>query len=259
MSKARVLVLDIETAPLLGYVWQLWDQNIALNQIQSDWYILSWSAKWLGDKDVMYEDQRKSKNLEDDSKLLGSLWSLLDEADVVITQNGKKFDVKKINARFILNGFQPPSSFKHIDTLEIAKKHFGFTSNKLAYMSDKLCTKYKKLEHSQFPGFELWKECLKGNQDAWKEMEKYNKHDVLALEELYGKLIPWDNTVNFNLYSEEAVNECVCGKGRIVKKGFIYTSVGKFQRYRCSDCGAQTRGRTNLFSKEKKESLRVKA
>lgn len=96
---------------------------------------------------------------------------MLDEADIVITQNGRKFDQKKLNARFILNGFKPPSSYKHIDTLVIARKHFGFTSNKLKYMTDKLCTKYKKLDHSKFPGMELWRECLKGNSEAWTEME----------------------------------------------------------------------------------------
>ena len=97
---------------------------------------------------------------------------------------------------------QPPSNFKQIDTLKLARKHFALTSNKLAYMTDKLCTKYKKLTHHKFEGFELWKECLDGNLKAWKEMEKYNKHDVLALEELYTKLIPWDSSVNFTLYGD---------------------------------------------------------
>lgn len=109
---------------------------------------------------------------------------MLDEAEIVITQNGKKFDQKKLNARFILNGFQPPSSYKHIDTLCIARKHFGFTSNKLSQLTDKLCKKYKKLSHNNFPGFELWQECIKGNIEAWNEMEKYNRQDVLSLEEL---------------------------------------------------------------------------
>lgn len=38
-------------------------------------------------------------------------------------------------------------------------------------MTDKLCVKYKKLNHSKFPGMELWRECLKGNSEAWTEME----------------------------------------------------------------------------------------
>jgi hypothetical protein len=254
----KVLIFDIETAPMLGYVWSLWDNNVALNQLHSDWYVLSWSAKWLHDpvSKVMYMDQRNAKNIEDDGDLLKKIWLLLDEADIVVTQNGKSFDVKKLNARFILNGFHPPSSYKHIDTKLIAKRHFGFTSNKLEYMSEKLCKKYKKLKHSKFSGFELWKQCLSGNLNAWKEMEQYNKHDVLALEELYTKLIPWDNSINFNLYHDDIRNQCKCGNSHFYKNGFYYTSLGKYQRYKCSQCGAESRDRDNLLSKEKINSLK---
>lgn len=255
----KVLLLDIETAPILGYVWGLWDNNVALNQIASDWHILSWSAKWLDApaSQIIYMDQRNSANIEDDKKLLVKIWKLLDEADVVITQNGKSFDHKKLNARFILNGMQPPSSFRYIDTLILAKKHFAFTSNKLEYMSDKLCTKYKKLKHSEFGGFELWKACLAGNIKAWKEMERYNKHDVLSLEELYTKLIPWDNNLNFNVYSDSSDHKCTCGSKDFVKRGFFYTNSGKYQRYKCVKCGSETRDRKNLLTLNKRKSLRA--
>lgn len=255
----KILLIDIETAPILGYVWQLWDQNVALNQIKADWYVLSWSAKWLGTspRQVMYADQRKVKNIEDDSGILKSIWKLLDEADIVITQNGKAFDHKKLNARFILNDMKPPSSFKYIDTLILAKKHFAFTSNKLEYMSDKLCKKYKKLKHAKFSGFEMWSECLKRNPAAWREMEKYNKYDVLALEELYGKLIPWDNSINFNVYTDSLSHKCTCGSTDFVNNGCYFTATAKFQRYKCKDCGSEIRGRENLLSKEKRKSLKT--
>lgn len=255
----KILIFDIETAPILGYVWSLWENNVALNQIKADWFVLSWSAKWLheGPNKVMYMDQRNAKNVEDDKEILKKIWHLLDEADIVITQNGKNFDQKKLNARFILNGFHPPSSYKHIDTFLIAKRHFGFTSNKLEYMSDKLCTKYKKSKHTKFSGFEMWRECLAGNIEAWKEMERYNKQDVLSLEELYYKLIPWDNSINYNLYSDENKNVCKCGSEDFIRNGFYYTNLGKYQRYKCKKCGSETRDRTNLLSKEKKDSLRV--
>jgi hypothetical protein len=255
----KVLIFDIETAPIIAHVWSLWENNVALNQIESDWHVLSWSAKWLGDppNKVMYMDQRNAKVIENDKNLLQGIWDLLDEADVVLTQNGKNFDQKKLNARFVMNDFQPPSSYKHIDTKIIASRHFGFTSNKLEYMTDKLCTKYKKLKHKKFPGHELWQQVLKGNLEAWKEMEKYNKYDVLSLEELYTILIPWDNSVNFNLYHDDEDHVCKCGSTKLIRNGFYYTNVGKFQRYKCKDCGTESRDRENLFSKEKKDSLKM--
>ena len=259
MNKPRVLVLDIETSPIISYTWGLFDQNIGLNQIKQDWNVLSFAAKWLGDppSKVIYMDQSKEKDVHNDKKLLEAVWKLLDECDIVVTQNGKKFDIKKLNARFVLNKMQPPSSFKQIDTLVIARKMFGLTSNKLEFMTDKLCTKYKKQKHSEFGGFELWKGCLAGDKKAWAAMKKYNIYDILSLEELYNVLIPWDSSINFNLYHDELVNECKCG-GKYRNKGYVYTATGKFSRHRCLKCGNEVKGRVNLFSKDKRNSLKMK-
>lgn len=266
-NKPVVLLLDIETAPLLSFTWGIWQQDVALSQVNKDWHLLSWSAKYYRNDSgevfgphnkIMYADQRKAKNVENDRKLLGSIWKLLDSADIVITQNGISFDAKKLNARFIINGFKPPRSYKHIDTKRIATKKFGFTSNKLEYLTEKLCKTYKKSKHKKFSGFELWKECLAGNEKAWKEMEHYNKLDVLALEELYNKLQPWDNNLNVNIYNDNIINKCSCGSNQLKKNGFAYTSSGKYQRFVCSSCGSETRSKKNLFNKEKRESLKTK-
>lgn len=254
--KAKVLFIDIETSPILASVWALFDQNVALNQIKSDWSVLSFSAKWQGQDKVIYFDQRNAKNVENDKALLKKIWALMDEADIVIGQNSRRFDVKKLNARFILNGMQPPSSFKQIDTLEIARKHFAFTSNKLEYLSSKLCTKYKKLTKRKYSGFDLWRECLAGNIDAWREMEAYNRLDVLALEELYDKLAPWSNSINFNLYRDSNETICNCGSTEFKRNGYAYTSSGKYPRFKCKQCGHETRSKDNLFTKEKRKSLR---
>lgn len=260
MNKPKILILDIETAPILASVWGIWEQNVSLNMIKSDWHVLSWAAKWKGDpaSKTMYMDQRNAKNIQDDKNILKGIWKLLDECDILITQNGISFDIKKLNARFVLNGMPPPSSFKHVDTKRIASKKFAFTSNKLEYMTGKLCTKYKKLKHNKYPGFELWSECLKGNLDAWKEMEKYNKYDILSLEELYEKLQPWDNAINYNLFTANETSICSCGNNTHKRNGFAFTGTGKFQRYVCNKCGTETRSKVNLFSKEKRDSFRPK-
>jgi len=254
----KVLVFDIETSPILANVWDIWKQNISLKQIERDWHVLAFAAKWLGEKEVFYKDQRDSRNIEDDKKILKFAWKLLDQADVVVTHNGDKFDILKLNSRFILQGIKPPSGFKSIDTCKIARRKFGFTSNKLEYLTNRLCKRYKKLDHKKFPSSTLWTECVKGNKAAWKEMERYNKFDVLSLEELYHVLIPWDSSINFNWYHDDDHMVCKCGSVEFKKKGFAYTAVSKFQRYVCKKCGAQTRGRVNLFSKEKRKSLKVR-
>jgi DNA polymerase III epsilon subunit-like protein len=253
----KVLLFDIETSPNKLMGWSLWNQNFGLNQIESEWFVLSYAAKWLGKDDVIYEDMEGIVDTENDSHILDSLWKLFDEADVIIGQNSKAFDVKKMNARWILNGYKPTSPYKQIDTLDIAKRNFAFTSRKLEWMTDKLCDN-KKLTHQQFAGFELWKQCLLDNPDAWTEMREYNIMDVISLEELYIKMAAWDNKhVNFNLYTDSEEHVCRCGSSSIVEAGYAYTGVSKFQQYRCLDCGATTRGRKNLLSKEKRDSLHM--
>lgn len=244
----KILIFDIETSPVLAYVWGLHDQNIGLNQIYRDWYVIAWAAKWLGEpaSKTLYMDLRHVKNKFDDKPLLKAMWKLLNEADIVITQNGRNFDSKKLNARFIIQGMKPPRPYQHWDTLEVARRVAKFTSNKLEYMTDKVNTKYKKLLHKNFPGFELWKECLAGNPAAWKEMKVYNIHDVLSTEEFYTKIRAWapQSTPNaFQVY--EIGYQCgVCGNdGKLQQRGYNYTRVSRFKKLQCMKCKTWTLGK----------------
>lgn len=247
----RILIYDIETAPILAHVWKLWDNNVGLNQIDSDWYIMSVAAKWLGEDEVFYWDQQDVVPMEDDSYLLSNLWYLLNEADFVIGQNIQRFDTKKVNARFVLNGFPKPSTYRQIDTMVQAKQQFGFTSNKLEYMTDRLCPEHKKSKHKEFPGHELWAECLKGNPAAWAEMKSYNIDDIHATEALYNVLSSWDNKLpNFDIYVDELLD-----MSDWEHDGYVYSNVGKYKRYRNKVTGVQRRSRVNELSKEKRQQL----
>lgn len=192
-KEPKILIFDIETMYMTADVWGLFDQNISLGQLVDDGCIIAWAAKWLGDppSKVMYMDQRKAKNLKDNKEMIQTLRDLLDQSDVVVSQNGVRFDSKKVNTEIEVWDLDPPSSYRHHDLLKIAKKYLNLPSYKLEYMSNKYNRKYKKLKHKKFPGHELWRECKNGNQDAWKEMQKYNIYDVLATEELYNRFKKW--------------------------------------------------------------------
>lgn len=252
MNKAkgpRILLLDIETSPLISYSWGLWDQNIALNQVIEDSHILSFAAKWHGspENEVYYMDQSRNKKIIDDKRLLKEIRDLVDQADIVVGHNSKQFDVKKLNAAFLLVDIEKPSSYKQIDTLTLAKKYFNFTSNKLEYLSNKLCKNHKKSQHKKFPGFELWRECLNGNKQAWKEMKNYNIQDVHSLEEVYNILSSWDDSINFSVYYDTKELVCSCGSREFKKNGFRFTSRSKFQRYKCVQCNKETSDTKNLL------------
>lgn len=244
----KILLLDVETSPKRAFVWGLWKQNIsATSQLISDMFLLTWSAKWYGDKQV-YGDKLDPDEVfaEDDSRICSSLYELMDAADIIIGHNGDKFDIPTINSRFVLNGMAPPSPYKTIDTLKIAKKHFNFTSNRLDYLGQILGVG-RKIDTG---GFELWDRCLAGDAKALSKMLKYNKQDVLLLEAVYNKLRPYAST-HPNPSATRTKPSCTkCGSDKLHARGFAVTMTAKYQRYCCQDCGGWSRGRENLRDKE---------
>jgi predicted RNA-binding Zn-ribbon protein involved in translation (DUF1610 family) len=255
MSSPKILTLDIETAPLKVYAWGLWDQNTGINMIESEWTILSVCAKWLGQK-PMYQDTSKEKNPRDDTKLLRWVHGLLDTADIVVSQNGTSFDMKKINARLLAHGFLPYAPVRQIDTKLVAKKHFNFTSNKLEWMASNIAHQPKS-KHKKFPGFDLWDQCLKGNKAAWREMRQYNIQDVIATEALYLEMRPWiEGHPNVAVYLDDTDGRCPkCGSTDIMKRGLATTQFGRYHRYQCKACGGWSRGSRTVLEPHKRRSL----
>lgn len=256
----KIVTLDIETCPLESYTWGLWKQNVGLNQIKTEWSVLSFSAKTLGEKKVRYMDTggRGADNVRNDLDVMAALWKELNEADIIVAQNGKKFDLKKINARLVALGFPPYRPVKLVDTLLAAKAHFGFTSNRLEWMSAAL-TDAPKSKHAKFPGFELWVECLKDNPAAWREMRQYNVQDIQSTEALYLKLRPWiEGHPNVAQYYDDDVMRCPkCGSDHLTPAGDVHTQVSTYNRYRCGNCGGFARSRYTKNSKAKRQSLLV--
>lgn len=252
----RIGTLDIETFPILAYTWGLWDQNVGLNQIARDWSLMSFSYKWLDNKEVAYFDVSEQEDIYDDSFLMFLLWQFLDEADIVIAQNGVRFDFKKINARFIQLGMPPPSPYKVVDTLAEAKKVAAFTSNKLEWLSA-ILTEVPKDKHKDFPGFELWLGCMARDPKAWASMRKYNPRDILATEQVYLKLRPWiAGHPNLAVYNEAAEMQCPkCGGTDLQRRGLSRTQSGEYQRYQCNSCSGWSRGRCTQNSIQKRRSL----
>lgn len=257
----KILLIDVETAPIESYTWGLWDQNVGVEQIKTEWSIISYAAKWTDKPGIIYSDTsgRGVRRIRDDKALLGEIWKLLNEADIVVAQNGNSFDIKKINARLIMHGFKPYSPIRVIDTLTVAKRHFGFTSNKLAWLT-KMLTRRPKDQHKEFPGFELWVQCMADNPKAWRVMKKYNIEDVMGTEEVYEKFRPWiaqhPNMATYTLIKEKS--KCPkCASTNLQSRGYSILQHGKYQRYQCNDCGGWSRGKQNLLTPAERKKLLV--
>lgn len=244
VKKPKVLLLDIETSFKIAWLWDRYNQNIQMNQILQDTHILTWSAKWLDGRkmysDALYKHVASyKKDPHNDKPILKTIWKMLNEADYVVAHNGAKFDIPILNSRFIQHGMKPPSHYKVIDTLQIAKSKFRFTSNRLDDLGKAL-----KVGEKLHTDYSLWtRVVLKQDKRAFASMLKYNQQDVRLLERVYKALRPWEKRQpgSHILEKFDKLKCNACGSSHVKKNGSAITQARVFQQYRCNDCGHSMR------------------
>jgi len=228
----KLLSIDIENSPHLVYTYNLWGNNmyIAPDMVVERSRILCFAAKWIGEgtEPMFFSEYHNGR-----PNMLSEFWNLLNEADALVHFNGNRFDETKINKELLVQGYDPPSPFKHIDLYTVVKKNFDFAYKRLDQVAAELGLG-RKVKHS---GISLWKRCLAGDPEAWEKMREYNVQDVVLNEELFDVLKPWISTLP-SVGAAEGKDVCpACGNVNLTKEGFALTKTGKYQRYRCNSCG----------------------
>lgn len=237
MADPRVLFIDIETAPIVMASWTIWEASAVW--VERDTYIMSVAVKWQGDKKTKtyalpdYPLYKRDKH--SDKALCKTLHDLLDEADICVAHNGDAFDIKKINSRLIVNGFKPPSPYKTIDTLKVARRAFKFDSNKLDNIGRYLGVG-RKIPNT---GAALWRGCVNGDPESWATMRKYNAQDVDLLEAVYESVKAWSPSHPNMLLYEEGKGCPTCKSMKIQKRGTYVAGNAKRYRFQCQEtsCG----------------------
>lgn len=250
MNKEPVIVtLDIETSPIEGYTWGIYEQNVI--EVKKRSSVLCVSYKFLGQKKVHNVSQFYSKGykpgVENDREVMLHIREVLDVADIVVTQNGNSFDIPILNSRFMEHGIPPPSPYLKIDTKKIAKSIFRFESNKLEHM-----VAYAGIASKTNPGgFGAWKGCMAGNKKAWDSMIKYNNNDVVITEQLYLRFRPYmTNHPNLNVMTGRLSHCRHCQNEQLQARGWGYNNTTKYRRYQCvgpKGCGAWNKGTKELI------------
>lgn len=241
-SNLRILLYDLETAPLLAYVWQPREDYIPHERMIHDSFLLTWSAKWYGEKKVMTGVLTSAEaRKQDDSRIVKALADLMREADVIVAHNAKNFDIPMFNNRLLKLRLPPLGPVSVVDTLAIAKKNFRLAYNKLDYLAGLLFNDHKiKTE------FKLWEECYHGDPSALAAMSRYNVQDVKLLEKVFDALLPYAKGLT-RLSDPSGPKDFACptcGGTKLQKRGFYRTQASTFQRYECTDCGRYSRART---------------
>lgn len=233
MENNKILILDIETRPAQAYVWRAYgEQNIGVEQIINPGGTICIGAKWLGAKETyLFSDWQHGHK-----EMLHHIHNMMSEADAVVTYNGDKFDLPKLQGEFLLNGFAPTPPLTSIDVVKSVRK-LGFFVNRLAFIGPFLGVG-AKIKHE---GFELWVKVMEGDEAAQNRMARYCKQDVKLLEKLYLKVRPY---IKNHPHLGDEKRECgACGSNKVQSRGFRRTKTMKIQRLQCTACGSWQDGK----------------
>lgn len=246
----KILILDLETTPMLGWSWQSYNTNLI--SVEEDSRIMSAAYKWYGEKGAIKFVRPDLDDPYEDTWLIKHLWDLLDTCDVLVGHNAGRFDSRKMNAQFLRHKLPPPAPYRVVDTLKVARKHFNHSSNKLDSLV-KVLGIDGKVQHGGF--MKLFDGCMRKNDPKmWKLLERYNRRDIVLTEKLYKELLPWIDNHPMDPYKIHNHETCPnCHKtGTAQKRGFQMARTWSYQRYWCNPakggCSKWFKGRSALKS-----------
>ncbi len=233
--KPRGLLWDVETSYINALTFGLYPDSISYQNILEDWRIHCASWKWLGEKTV-YSVAESKRN---DKRVVKALMKVVSQADFLIGHNVDKFDLKKLKARITYHKLGTVPPVPTVDTLKQARAVGAFTSNRLDYIGEYLDVG-RKLQNAP----SLWRDCFFGDKKALESMVKYNKQDVLLLEEVYLELLPhMTKHPNYNAITGTSDNCPKCGSSNLTQRGYSVTTTGRKKRFQCNGCGSWSQGR----------------
>lgn len=228
---SKILVVDIETKPILSYTWGLFNQNISLDQIKEDGGVLCVGAKWVGDRDTIFLSEWEHGQ----EGMISGTHELLSEADLVVGYNSTSFDIPRLRGRMVEQRLPPLPPFAEVDLLKTVKK-LGLTSRKLAFVGPFLKIG-QKVKNS---GWQLWRDVMDGDERAQRTMQRYCIGDVKLTEQVYNRLKPY-------MYNHPNLgnghNCSKCGSDKVQSRGWRPTAHYRIQRIQCQSCGGWGEGR----------------
>jgi hypothetical protein len=227
VTTPRILSFDIETA--------------GINAFKADLgFVILFGYKWSDEEEahVITLDKEGLRNF-DDRRLLKRASQLFADADLVVGHFAAPFDRRFLNGRLLIHGLSPLPPTRLRDTCLIARSIGTFSSNRLKHLANLLKLRHRKLEND-WP--RAWFQVLQGNREALRKLGEYCKGDVLAVEELYFKLRPFDNP-HPRIYPHDEKPRCGACGAELMLRGFTYAGQYLYQRYQCKACGKWDRSR----------------
>jgi len=250
-TDAKILTLDIETQ---RGVWESFAPKVDFLPAARCLVpprILCAAGKWVGDDSVLFTRAWRDDDDDAMTKMLTTIHKWLNDADIIITYNGDRFDLTWCEQACSAIGLPRIRPYKSIDLIKLARRKFGqgLTYKSLDW-SSRIYLRESKLAHG---GRDLWHDIRHGTREqqreAQKTMKAYNIRDVELTERLWLEVYLPYSPINLGLYQAHADDDellacTTCGTaGKLIRDGLTYTGAFGYQLYRCESCGGISRGK----------------
>lgn len=240
----RILVLDLERLPgrVELEVWHPRDFK-RVNYVAPDrWSALpstvSMAWKWYGSKKVGFVAAWEAP--DDPHHVANEAWLLIDQADIVVTFNGRQADLKWLRQDWAVADLPMPTPWRDVDLFVVARREFAFESRSLRHLCDRLGLPNKSGHYESATALA----AMDGDEKAQRKLARYNRQDVRITEAVFDRLRPYVRGINFGLYAADGAVMCVnCGSEALSPAGSATTAVTRYPAYRCDECGTVQRGK----------------
>lgn len=254
----RVLVVDLER--LIGVLkprkaWHPRDAKYTNYYRDGDWArwpsTLTASWQWLGEKRIHFagswEGEGKHTHVRDDGPncvacrehMAAVTWSLYDEADIVVTFNGRKADNAWCFDDWAETGLMRPKPWKDADLYVAARQRFDFEYKSLAHLCKRLGIPGKTDKYDP----ERAENAYMGDPKAQAYLKRYNGGDIVATREALRRLQGFVRFPGLNwsvFFGDEAFRCSHCGHDQLDPDGWSAKAQNQYAQYRCRACGGLT-------------------
>ncbi|KKW09810.1 MAG: hypothetical protein UY48_C0053G0012 [Candidatus Gottesmanbacteria bacterium GW2011_GWB1_49_7] len=243
----KIIAWDIETLPMLAAVWHTGEQRIHSNQIVESTSIACASWQDIAQDDItsvslLDDPKRFKRDPYDDISLVKKIHAMLmnvgECGDILLHQNGDRFDLKKVKARMIFHSLDPLPPIQTIDTLKASRLIGGFDSYRLDYMDKKIIGGPGKIDTR---GMDMWTEACAPKSPhsmrvkAMQELVHYNRGDLPPLIREYQRFLPY---MSRHPNRAIGIGECCprCGGKARTHVGYHDKITRRYPTYRCHSC-----------------------
>lgn len=243
MGEPRIVLWDLETLPNLKEVMKVLPglsayPGLTLKASINSVICMGW--KVFGEKEVHCINawdfkSRWAKDVNDDFEVVKQAAKIIQDADAVVTHNGKSFDWKVLQTRLLFHGLKPLPKILHVDTRAESRKHLFMFNNRLNTLA-KFFAQDEKLD----TGWDLWVKVANRDRKSMNKMTAYCKQDVMVLENIFKVMRPLLSELpNYNLFNLGERPVCIrCGSTRLNSRGRQLTKTMTQQRFQCQNCGS---------------------